>query len=336
MNTGSLNERITRALAFMLRHQPEEFDLELDRFGWGDLEDVVYALQERTGSTVEEEDVAEAIESSDRPRYEMKDGKIRALYGHSIQIDPGEATEPPDELFIGVGSRDASRAEDSGLRSGRRAFLHLARTEEEARESGRRIARDYAVVTVFAGEAFDEGTEFYDRGALFLADEIPGEFLEVGEIQHDGIERDENRRSRGRRNADGPRGSRRGGGRGRGRGRGGRDDERPSGSDRDQDRGEPRRDREEPRREEPRRESRAEEPRAEEPRAEKPRAEKPRAEEPRAEKPRAEEPRAEEPRAEKPARSQPEPKKAEPRPESRKPARQEESGSAPSGFGAGL
>ena len=120
MNTGSLNERITRALAFMLRHQPEEFDLELDRFGWGDLEDVVYALQERTGSTVEEEDVAEAIESSDRPRYEIKDGKIRALYGHSIQIDPGEATEPPDELFIGVGSRDASRAEDSGLRSGRR------------------------------------------------------------------------------------------------------------------------------------------------------------------------------------------------------------------------
>ena len=230
MNSGSLNERITRALAFMLRHQPEEFDLELDPFGWGDLEDVVYALQERTGSTVEEEDVAEAIESSDRPRYEIKDGKIRALYGHSIQIDPGEPTEPPDELFIGVGSRDASRAEDQGLRSGRRAFLHLARTEEEARESGRRIARDYAVVTVFAGEAFDEGTEFYDRGALFLADEIPGEFLEVGEIQHDGIERDDNRRSRGRRNADGPRGPRRG--RGRGRGRGGRDDERPSSSDR--------------------------------------------------------------------------------------------------------
>lgn len=324
MNSGSLNERITRALAFMLRHQPEEFDLELDRFGWGDLEDVVYALQERTGSTVEEEDVAEAIESSDRPRYEIKDGKIRALYGHSIQIDPGEPTEPPDELFIGVGSRDASRAEDSGLRSGRRAFLHLARTEEEARESGRRIARDYAVVTVFAGEAFDEGTDFYDRGALFLADEIPGEFLEVGEIQHDGIERDDNRRSRGRRNADGPRGPRRG--RGRGRGRGDRDDDRPSGRGRD---------REEPRREEPRRDR----------------------EEPRREEPRREEAPRKEPAgdtassfgvglaggaaaaaSEEQASPRPEPKKAEPKPkaEPRKQDREEESGSAPSGFGAGL
>ena len=328
MNSGSLNERITRALAFMLRHQPEEFDLELDRFGWGDLEDVVYALQERTGSTVEEEDVAEAIESSDRPRYEIKDGKIRALYGHSIQIDPGEPTEPPDELFIGVGSRDASRAEDSGLRSGRRAFLHLARTEEEARESGRRIARDYAVVTVFAGEAFDEGTDFYDRGALFLADEIPGEFLEVGEIQHDGIERDDNRRSRGRRNADGPRGPRRG--RGRGRGRGDRDDDRPSGRDRG-------RDREEPRREEPRRDR-----------------EEPRREEPRREDPPRKEPAGETAgsfgvglaggaaaaASEEQASPRPEPKKAEPKPEPkaepRKQDREEESDSAPSGFGAGL
>ena len=150
MNSGSLNERITRALAFMLRHQPEEFDLELDRFGWGDLEDVIYALQERIGSHVEDEDVEAAIAASDRQRYEIKDDKIRALYGHSFPIDPGEPTEPPDELFIGVGSRDAARAEEKGLRSGRRAFLHLARTEEEAREAGRRAAREYAVILSIA------------------------------------------------------------------------------------------------------------------------------------------------------------------------------------------
>ncbi|MEE2941041.1 MAG: RNA 2'-phosphotransferase [Planctomycetota bacterium] len=231
MNSGSLNERITRALAFMLRHQPDEFDLELDRFGWGDLEDVIYALQERIGSHVEDEDVEAAIAGSDRKRYEIKDDKIRALYGHSFPIDPGEPTEPPDELFIGVGSRDAARAEEKGLRSGRRAFLHLARTEEEAREAGRRAAREYAVITVFAGEAFDEGIDFYDRGSLFLADEVPVEFLEVGETFDDGFEREQGRRSRGRRNNDRPRGGGRRRGRrdddeDRGRGRGGRDRDR--------------------------------------------------------------------------------------------------------------
>lgn len=250
MNSGSLNERITRALAFMLRHQPEEFDLELDRFGWGDLEDVIYALQERIGSHVEDEDVEAAIAASDRQRYEIKDDKIRALYGHSFPIDPGEPTEPPDELFIGVGSRDAARAEEKGLRSGRRAFLHLARTEEEAREAGRRAAREYAVITVFAGEAFDEGIDFYDRGSLFLADEVPVEFLEVGETFDDGFEREQGRRSRGRRNNDRPRG----GGRRRGR----RDDDdddrgRSRGRDRDRDE-EPRPARREEREERPARE----------------------------------------------------------------------------------
>ena len=249
MNSGSLNERITRALAFMLRHQPEEFDIELDRFGWGDLEDVIYALQERIGSHVEDEDVEEAIAASDRQRYEIKDDKIRALYGHSFPIDPGEPTEPPDELFIGVGSRDAARAEEKGLRSGRRAFLHLARTEEEAREAGRRAAREYAVITVFAGEAFDEGIDFYDRGSLFLADEVPVEFLEVGETFDDGFEREHGRRSRGRRNNDRPRGG------GRRRGRRDDDEDRGRGRSRDRDRDEePRPARREEREERPARE----------------------------------------------------------------------------------
>ena len=54
----------------------------------------------------EEDDVAEAIEAGDRPRYEMVKSKIRALYGHSIKIDLGEPDEPPDFLYVGVGSRD--------------------------------------------------------------------------------------------------------------------------------------------------------------------------------------------------------------------------------------
>ena len=47
MSQGTLNEQITRSLAYMLRHQPEEFDLELDAHGYGDLGDVVCALNER-------------------------------------------------------------------------------------------------------------------------------------------------------------------------------------------------------------------------------------------------------------------------------------------------
>ena len=113
MHSETLAERITRSLAYMLRHQPEEFDLELDPQGWGDLDEVVQALQERLGDPVDADDVHEAIENGDRQRYEIRGDKIRALYGHSFPIDPGDPSEPPEHLYIGVGSRDAARAESS-------------------------------------------------------------------------------------------------------------------------------------------------------------------------------------------------------------------------------
>jgi putative RNA 2'-phosphotransferase len=186
MQNPSLVERITRSLAYMLRHQPEQFDLELDEYGYADLDDVVAALNERLGEPVEAEDVVGAIEGGDRPRYEIREGRIRALYGHSIQVKPGEPGKPPAVLYVGISRADAERARRYGLRPGRRSYLHLALTAEDALETGRRASRDYAVVTVNALDAWEEGINFYDRKSLFLSDPIPTHFLQVGDVQTDG------------------------------------------------------------------------------------------------------------------------------------------------------
>jgi putative RNA 2'-phosphotransferase len=183
MQQNSLTERITRSLAYMLRHQPEEFDLELDNHGFAEVEDVVCALNERLGEPVREEDVVEALAAGDRPRYEIQGGRIRALYGHSIAIDPGEPSEPPELLYIGLSAIDAGRAARNGLQGGRRTFLHLAKTRADAEETARRLGGDWAVITVNARAAFEDGVNFYDRQALFLSDFIPTDFLDVGEVQ---------------------------------------------------------------------------------------------------------------------------------------------------------
>ncbi|MFT5198077.1 MAG: putative RNA 2'-phosphotransferase, partial [Planctomycetota bacterium] len=203
---GTLTERITRSLAYMLRHQPEEFDLDLDKGGWGEMEEIVCALNERLGEPIEEDDVVAALDGGDRQRYEIKDDRIRALYGHSFPVEPGDSVEPPEFLYVGVGSRDASRAEERGLRPTRRSFVHLALNEEDAMETGRRAAPEYAVLKIDAVEAWEEGIEFYDRISLFLSEEIPAEFIEVGEIQTDGIRRQRGSRDSGRGGRDsGPR-----------------------------------------------------------------------------------------------------------------------------------
>jgi putative RNA 2'-phosphotransferase len=219
MTHPALIERITRSLAYMLRHQPEKFDLELDSQGWGELEDVVRALNEKLGEPIEEQDVRNAIVAGDRPRYEIRATRVRALYGHSIEVEPGEPSKPPEFLYVGVAGRDAERARKFGLRGGRRRFLHLARTAEEAREAGRRTGREYAVLTVFALDAWEEGVNFYDRQALFLAEEVPTQFIELEGEYSDGYDTP----ARPEQGARGPRG---GEGRrdGRERDRGGRED----------------------------------------------------------------------------------------------------------------
>lgn len=186
MMQPSLIERITRSLAYMLRHRPDEFDLELDSHGYADLEDVVHALNERLGDAIEAEDVLDAVESGDRERYEVRDGRIRALYGHSIDVDPGSPSKPPEVLYLGVAAPDAERALRFGLRGGRRRFLHLALTPESAVESGRRMARDYTILEIRSLEAWEEGINFYDRRSLYLADPIPTEFIDILEEHHDG------------------------------------------------------------------------------------------------------------------------------------------------------
>ena len=68
MTQGTLTERITRSLAYMLRHRPEEFDLDLDTRGAGELGEVVVALCERLGEDIEEGDVHEPLDAGGRSR----------------------------------------------------------------------------------------------------------------------------------------------------------------------------------------------------------------------------------------------------------------------------
>jgi len=237
-------ERITRSLAFMLRHQPEKFDIEVDAYGFADTGEVVRALNERLGEPVDMDDLLEAVESGDRRRYEVQGDRIRALYGHSIPVEPGEPSKPPEVLYLGIDARDAERARKYGLRGGRRRFLHLALTEEDAIEVGRRIAEEYTIVEVSAIEAWEDGVDFYDRGSLFLAEEVPTQLIRIGETYDNGEPpRYDAPRGNPRRGRDD---DRRGGRGGRGRGGRGRDDdrgpreERGGRGDRDRDRDEDR------------------------------------------------------------------------------------------------
>ena len=78
---------LSKEISYALRHAPWEYELELNEDGWVSVKQLLVALREdNKWVDVEERDLEYMIKASEKKRYELKDGNIRALYGHSIPM----------------------------------------------------------------------------------------------------------------------------------------------------------------------------------------------------------------------------------------------------------
>lgn len=172
-------ERISRFLTFLLRHQPREYPLVFDKRGFVDWRDLVEIVQERFYEVTEEE-IRAVVTDSEKQRFELKDDKVRATYGHSFPIDlESEAAEPPERLYYGA-ARDLARSMTrNGLRPRDRKYIHLSVSVQDAESVARRHDPAPAVIVVSAQAAHAEGVRFYRAGPLFLAEHVPAKFLSL-------------------------------------------------------------------------------------------------------------------------------------------------------------
>jgi putative RNA 2'-phosphotransferase len=172
---------VSRATSHALRHEPWLYELELDDAGWVATEALLAALrgERRAWSSLTEADLAAMIEQSDKKRYELRVGHIRALYGHSTpQKLLKEPAEPPAMLYHGTSPDAAKSITADGLRPMSRQYVHLSTDTEMAMQVGRRKADAPIILIVHAGEAHAHGVAFY-RGndRVWLADMVPPAFI---------------------------------------------------------------------------------------------------------------------------------------------------------------
>jgi putative RNA 2'-phosphotransferase len=171
--------RLSRLLALVLRHRPEEVGLTLDAAGFATVEAVAGALAAQRGwESVTASDLL-ALAAADPRRYEVRDGRIRARYGHTTAVEqPGESAVPPEWLYYGAAPAAVARMRADGLRPMDRQRVHMSTTPGDALEVGRRHAPDAVVIVVLARRAQAAGIEFRRAGQmLFLAHFVPPEFL---------------------------------------------------------------------------------------------------------------------------------------------------------------
>jgi putative RNA 2'-phosphotransferase len=172
-------ERISRFLSYLLRHCPKDYPLSFDRQGFALWHDIVDVVQERFPDITEDE-IREVIENSDKQRFELKEGKVRATYGHSFPVDLGlEAVEPPSELYHGTARDLAQSILRGGLKPRDRRYVHLSTSFQEARAVGQRHDPSAVIVVVDCRAAHAGGVRFYRAGPLFLVENVPPEFLSL-------------------------------------------------------------------------------------------------------------------------------------------------------------
>jgi putative RNA 2'-phosphotransferase len=171
--------RLSRLVALVLRHRPEEVGLTLDAGGYADVEALALALAAQPGwESLSVNDLL-ALAQADARRYEVREGRMRARYGHTVSIEePGEQATPPEWLYMGAGPAQLPGFKSEGLVPTNRQHVHLSVTPQAALEVGRRHAADAVVVVVFARRAAANGVEFRRAGAgLFLTTRVPAGFL---------------------------------------------------------------------------------------------------------------------------------------------------------------
>lgn len=176
---------LSRATAHALRHEPWLYELELDDEGWTDVESILKALREERAAwrQLAAADLAEMIERSEKKRYEIREGRIRALYGHSTPARLTKvAAPPPAELFHGTSAEAAVAIRAQGLRPMSRQYVHLSIDRATAIQVGKRKTSQPLVLRVSATTAHAAGVPFYvGNDKVWLADMVPAEFIDFGE-----------------------------------------------------------------------------------------------------------------------------------------------------------
>lgn len=171
--------KVSKFLSGILRHFAEEFGIEVDEEGWARVEDVLRVLKERYG--VGRKHLELIVKFDKKGRFEIRNGKIRAKYGHSLAVNTAwsESGDIPAKLYHATSPENLESIVERGLLPMKRREVHMCATPEEAIEVGKRHAKNPILIEIDAEPALKAGIEIRKKGRVYTADHIPPNFLRV-------------------------------------------------------------------------------------------------------------------------------------------------------------
>jgi putative RNA 2'-phosphotransferase len=166
--------KVSKYLSRHLRHDPERIGIELDEQGWVEVDVLLKALADRNFHVTREE-LEAVVALNDKQRFALRDGKIRANQGHTVDVDLGlSPVAPPDVLFHGTAGGFVATIRDEGLKPMDRHHVHLSPDRETAVKVGSRRGKP-VVLVIDAKRMAGEGYTFYkSENGVWLTEYVPG------------------------------------------------------------------------------------------------------------------------------------------------------------------
>jgi len=174
---------LSKTISHALRHKPDEYGIKLDKDGWIDLKILIEALKIKSTTfyNLNEDDIYLMIEQSIKKRHEINGQKIRAVYGHSTDVEiEFPEKEPPLKLYHGTSYGVSKLILLDGLRPMSRQYVHLSSEIDDAFNVGRRKDKAPLVLEIDAHKASIAGLKFYlTDNNIWLSKFVPAEFIHI-------------------------------------------------------------------------------------------------------------------------------------------------------------
>ena len=172
-------EQLGRLVAGALRHFPDDLGLAMDSNGWVDLmalSDVIYKRHRWADRNM----VAALVESDPKKRYEINGDKIRARYGHSVNVELDHPENKLTLLYYGASEEEADRIMEIGLKSVSQRYVHLSTTPEKAWQVGTFRTGNPKVIQIDSEAAQKTGIKMMTvNDDIVLSEPIPSTFLSI-------------------------------------------------------------------------------------------------------------------------------------------------------------
>ncbi|AEB46204.1 MULTISPECIES: RNA 2'-phosphotransferase [Micromonospora] len=175
-----MTDRLTstsKFLSYVLRHRPDAVGVTLDEAGWVPV-DVLLAALARHGRPVTPALLDQLVGNTDKQRFEVREGRIRAAQGHTIAVDLQLAPAvPPTVLYHGTVARFLPGIRVEGLTSGERTHVHLSSDLDTAARVGARRGKP-VVLRIDAAGMHVAGLVLYRAAnGVWLTRHVPPRFI---------------------------------------------------------------------------------------------------------------------------------------------------------------